>query len=1519
MALVTPPNHNVLQRANKENEQQQLDTPSSLLSTASKQRVVFSNRNQEHFFAPILPARDTPPSSQEPSKSILKKRSYDEFLADDIFPAQKTERSSTPEPENPPEQPAFLLSPIKTLVQSVAAGQFDDIGDVDIHDIIAAYCVLSTRIRSKLLPLPSGTDNKAAQQSHDETVQPALQPLVEYLDEITSAMIRDINRALEDPIKSSEHLPNETSTGLLSPPPSSPITEGSSPVDEADQPEEPPKKAGMNEQQVKHARDLCTVAQSAMKLLATLFCFTGLIKAQLLFTESQLSSLLGAVVSLPLASPLPTPNSRKTCALAVGLISSCNLSSKVLAQHSDGITAVFKRGLDGELGREGKKGSTSDALRGVLLFSAEHPHIFTAPFCAMLPSVLKILQGPSGALQTQAGFTIAALAYTTTEIGGASLGTSQVIEEYLTFKTKKKESQELQAPQILIVINKLFQALNAVFASKDADPSKAQANQSAQNMTHTGAMWALSVLSSLIVLADGVIFKNETLTFTIIKLIRLLLASKRVGVRTAASWTWRSFCWSIMREFNEIDADKPEERASLVKRTFDFLDKGVGVGIICALLVGSAGREDRDLRLDLAVETMSEMSRRRTNTSESMAVLSRLLATEEYEEPEGPVPGWDLNKFLPSVLFDGQLAEADAKTLLVLIKQQTSLEANWTEELSPLTPQECQDRLDSLFDVWIGGVKGHGLDDRGMINEEILEAWGMLLKHCSTPPTERVMFFLNERPHIWANLAEPSESRSQLIPHQIAQIRFVSSLWSKLMARFGRTPEMKHLAMEIYDKSLEIFDLEQGKVEDICLEMFFHLAEIDSSVAVLLMEHEEWDSNLKRSFWEKASGSTRDEQLIRALCTAPFGTPQPFDFGEDDWQRWETLWNTYMNEQETSATGRAELQVFFAEELSSSLSPSQACRIVFVLLQTLPLPIPASVDMNPVFSLVNQSFSLAYTSATHRILEMAITNLRLLTQALPMMQPTYLSALSPSLIQWIMEEQVHLSDDEYDLIMGTTYASVLDVIRRMPISIETLTAHSDLLSSITCRITPEMVTFKSFHTFWLAEYANKVDFEDVPEDVRTLVMINDTSSQEEPVVQNASSTVEDETIQADAESEPVEQDDLATASANLDELIKVASSVPVEVSLEEHDEAAPVDPLATAAPVGETPDEGEEISFHYLLQGPRWTGSFEDLSQHGTNDEDEAHPRYGVSASDHGDAFEYPPSSPVPSSPSTSEYSVRPLSRGSIFGLSSPSSPSSRKRRHLDDDEHATVKRRKQENDDSDDEDVNTPTRPWFDCQPDQSASCPPVPFGPFKKHNLPKNAYKFGVNEPASVPAHTKIASKYFDLKRLSQEARQDESRANYVESNLPEKGNPSSKRRRVGAVTSETPALHMAPHSDDIIPSSDDAKTEKLPGSDESLPASDGFSPEAIISPPMLSADAGSDDSHESPLKAHLDRKRKKEQKLRSGLNPARQILDQELRLAITKACSLVPDMDRSGLLQMSTLLEQMRSRVQEELQRK
>ncbi|KAG6805338.1 hypothetical protein H0H93_005035, partial [Arthromyces matolae] len=69
----------------------------------------------------------------------------------------------------------------------------------------------------------------------------------------------------------------------------------------------------------------------------------------------QLSAMLTAVLAIPLADELPTPNARKTWSLAVWLIQFQRLSADVLAPAADRIALALCRGIDGELGKEGKK------------------------------------------------------------------------------------------------------------------------------------------------------------------------------------------------------------------------------------------------------------------------------------------------------------------------------------------------------------------------------------------------------------------------------------------------------------------------------------------------------------------------------------------------------------------------------------------------------------------------------------------------------------------------------------------------------------------------------------------------------------------------------------------------------------------------------------------------------------------------------------------------------------------------------------------------------------------------------------------------------------------------------------------------------------------------------------------------------------------------------------------------------------------------------------------------------------
>jgi hypothetical protein len=170
-----------------------------------------------------------------------------------------------------------------------------------------------------------------------------------------------------------------------------------------------------------------------------------------------------------------------------------------------------------------------------------------------------------------------------------------------------------------------------------------------------------------------------------------------------------------MKEFEELDYDEenPAWRSSLAQRSFDFLDKNVGIGVVCALLVGSAGREDRELRVTLSIEAVTEMARKRATTPDALQILQRMLSSTIETEPEGPSPGWDLGKLLPTSLFDSQLAETDVKSATTLTKQQAASEAHWIEEIPALSHAECERNLDDFFEAWKAAVKSFGIDEKG--------------------------------------------------------------------------------------------------------------------------------------------------------------------------------------------------------------------------------------------------------------------------------------------------------------------------------------------------------------------------------------------------------------------------------------------------------------------------------------------------------------------------------------------------------------------------------------------------------------------------------------------------------------------------------------------------------------------------------------------------------------------------------------------------------------------------------------
>jgi hypothetical protein len=94
-------------------------------------------------------------------------------------------------------------------------------------------------------------------------------------------------------------------------------------------------------------------------------------------TEKQLGLIMTAVLAIPMADELPMHNARKTCALAIWLIQVQRLPAEVLQPMASCIAYALRRGIDGELGKKGKKGSANDGMKVhiFILFSYHGPEL----------------------------------------------------------------------------------------------------------------------------------------------------------------------------------------------------------------------------------------------------------------------------------------------------------------------------------------------------------------------------------------------------------------------------------------------------------------------------------------------------------------------------------------------------------------------------------------------------------------------------------------------------------------------------------------------------------------------------------------------------------------------------------------------------------------------------------------------------------------------------------------------------------------------------------------------------------------------------------------------------------------------------------------------------------------------------------------------------------------------------------------------------------------------------------------
>lgn len=228
-----------------------------------KRKVVeWADSEQIHWISRIgsrdtITAQLASTSQREPLRSILKHPKPLTFMSQ--MDEDEKKRDMTPQPEDVLSNTSYLHWPVSQIVSSSEEGS-----TLSLKELTEAYSVLAFRLRTSLL----GLDN-VGNGSHCAERPSILQPIDTYAEELTNTLVRDLARVLTDPLPPSSTVAELATKGLPSP-------KGS------------PKKKGMSEEEVKKARDVCTVCHAVIKFLHVAFVIPSIFDA---FTSMISSSL----------------------------------------------------------------------------------------------------------------------------------------------------------------------------------------------------------------------------------------------------------------------------------------------------------------------------------------------------------------------------------------------------------------------------------------------------------------------------------------------------------------------------------------------------------------------------------------------------------------------------------------------------------------------------------------------------------------------------------------------------------------------------------------------------------------------------------------------------------------------------------------------------------------------------------------------------------------------------------------------------------------------------------------------------------------------------------------------------------------------------------------------------------------------------------------------------------------------------------------------------------------------------
>ncbi|CAE6458011.1 unnamed protein product [Rhizoctonia solani] len=1050
--------------------------PPSLLTRLRTQRVSFAQKDSHHVYTtPLraLPSYSSKPPAFVAARSILKAKTPERVVVPEVAPEVPQQgREMSPTPEDPLQCATYLSSPVSVIVSSVSVipqpnridGEHGNIYGplpMSLHDIAEAYTLLLSRMRLQAMVIGSDGNPTEVEISPD---LPLLEPIRKHHVELAVALARDVGRALVRPASFSPAPYQHEEFNDWSSDYSSDVFGSSSPPGS---PSGPTQRRGLTAAEVKYARDLSLVSQSAIRVLAVLFHEPAISSH---FTDQELADMLKVLISIPNTMPLPTPNPRKTHTAALWALQMVRLPLSALQKPgvAQALFDALQMAIQGRLGREGKKGSISEGLTAVQCLSTHYPCIFGSMLPTLVADVIRCLSSPMLLIRQRAALALGGIVqglfdweeeeevtsndagrkFDPTPINEVRRAISEAVLDSFDLQTNSKNSLMLKAIKDII---SQFGPETGVQAVRPGDTPH----------------WAFSVLASLVILLERNFFKCGAMHTAIATCAMIAFNAKKAAIRAAGGLLWSCVVWAWKR-FDEHDPARGEGEDSLKneKLIAQVVVEHVGFGVVAALM-GAMDRSEavKARRLRRVTRTVRAMITE--NCVGAPELLARLLANEESSTSANSM-AID-RKLVPINLLTQPLVGADLKALGIAVNSNIA-QGIKPEDIRPLTMEERVSEWSLLFAAWKQFPGSVPMTNEGEAPELLFTTWRAILL-ATTHVKEHIPCFVSIAEALTAFANSKYDD-----PHQMAiTLNFVRRLWGIVHEVFFNPLSSNNLLADFSADLIQTLaqrppDLGKKVVRDAWVTL---LAEVLASGALDsadtlcdVLPETLWGSVYAGVVSKYAEEPNFEAGLV--LCGVPFNENYTWVLSEEDWNAWSNLAHALIINEGDQVFSNLLSMVTFGQ--AASIPTASTLRPLSILLSFPELPVGES---DPTFlnllGMANDRLRGEYGSCLSPDTLEAVMELISALKGIITPDPICLEIIETvqsGIMLWIEDEQFVLTDQEFNDGPILFYAHAMQGLSSLPSESLNLDKLGPFLASAFSRIPPPGAGPLAFSLFW---------------------------------------------------------------------------------------------------------------------------------------------------------------------------------------------------------------------------------------------------------------------------------------------------------------------------------------------------------------------------------------------------------------------------------------------------------------------